>query len=257
MNCIPAFIAVSIFFDRLILTKHFRCFATQGADGAADVLQALSQSTQLEELIFRLCCHIPTAAWQKVRSAKWLNLKKADLSECLARRNGWGFSCFLRVFICLCWKLLEFRFIVRIGKLSHESELTKMCLKWVTVNLELLPSSHFFQQIDSDKTLQVLQWRHERSRWSRRSSASLEPVVPAGRVEFCRLFADPNRGVAKSSWCQVAELEEGSFRRVPRFFFSAFLSLLLDVVRVQICIDLWSCRMSWNDLEWPGYMHLS
>ena len=94
-----------------------------------------------------------------------------------------GFSCFLRVFInCLCWKLLEFRFIVRIGKLSYESELTKMCLKWLTVNLELLASSHLFQQIDSDKTLQVLRPWHERSRWRRRFAWNLEPVVPAGRV---------------------------------------------------------------------------
>ena len=33
-------------------------------------------------------------------------------------------------------------------------------------------------------------------------------------------------------------------------FFSAFLSLL-DVVRVQICMDLWSCCMSWS---WPGWV---
>ena len=49
----------------------------------------------------------------KVRNAKWLNLKKAKLTWCLAERNGWRFSCFLRVlfdFICLCWKLSEFRF---------------------------------------------------------------------------------------------------------------------------------------------------
>ena len=38
-------------------------------------------------------------------------------------------------------------------------------------------------------------------------------------------------------------------------FFSAFLYLfvmsLLDVVRVQVCMDLWSCRMSWS---WPGWV---
>ena len=72
------------------LIKHCRCFDidTKGADGAADLLQALSQSTQLEELVFAGCSQIPAAAWQKVRDAKWLNLKKANFSECLAERNG-------------------------------------------------------------------------------------------------------------------------------------------------------------------------
>ena len=98
-------------FDRLILTKHFRCFNkdTQWADGAADLLEALSQSTQLEELIFGFCYQIPAGAWQKVRSAKWLNLKKANFYQCLAERNGWRFSRLLRVFICLCWMLSELR----------------------------------------------------------------------------------------------------------------------------------------------------
>ena len=77
-------------FNRLILTKHCRCFneGTQGADGAADLLEALSQSPLLEELNFSGCYEIPAAAWQKVRSAKWLNLKKAGFRECLAERNG-------------------------------------------------------------------------------------------------------------------------------------------------------------------------
>ena len=77
-------------FDRLFLTKHCRCFDTdtKGAEGAADLLQALSQSTQLENLDFNGCNQISAAAWQKVRSAKWLNLKKADFTRCLAERNG-------------------------------------------------------------------------------------------------------------------------------------------------------------------------
>ena len=77
-------------FDRLFLTKHCRCFDkdTQGAEGAADLLEALSQSTQLENLNLRFCNQIPAAAWQKVRSAKWLNLKKADFRQCLAERIG-------------------------------------------------------------------------------------------------------------------------------------------------------------------------
>ena len=126
-----------------------------------------------------------------------------------------------------------------------------MCLKWVTVNLELLPSSHFFQQIDSDKTLQVLQPWHERSRWRRRFAWNLEPVVPAGRVGFCRLFADPNRGVAKTAWCQLAELEEGNFRRVPCFSL-VFVSLIgccpsSDLYRsVKLSYEL---ELTWNDLD--------
>eukprot|EP00434_Breviolum_minutum_P003938 symbB.v1.2.003461.t1/scaffold194.1/size275082/22 len=65
----------------------YECFDTdtQGADGAADLLQALSQSTQLEELDIRCCSEIPAAAWHKVRNAKWLNLKKAKLAWCFGR----------------------------------------------------------------------------------------------------------------------------------------------------------------------------
>ena len=77
-------------FDRLFLTKHCRCFneETQGADGAADLLEALSHSPLLEELLFTSCLRIPTGAWQKLHGAKWLNLKKAEFSGCLAERNG-------------------------------------------------------------------------------------------------------------------------------------------------------------------------
>ena len=77
-------------FDRLFLTKHCRCFNkdTKGADGAPDLLQALSQSTQLENLDFNGCSQIPAGAWQKIRSAKWLHLKTANFRLCLAERNG-------------------------------------------------------------------------------------------------------------------------------------------------------------------------
>ena len=100
-------------FDRLILTKHCRCFNrdTQGTHGAADLLEALSQSPLLEELLFIDCSEIPAGAWQKVRNAKWLNLKKADFSRCLAERHGQRFSCFLLVPFCLCWMLSEFGFV--------------------------------------------------------------------------------------------------------------------------------------------------
>ena len=77
-------------FDRLFLTKRSRCFDTdtKGAEGAADLLQALSRSTQLENLDFNGCNQIPAAAWQKLHGAKWLNLKKADFYACLAERIG-------------------------------------------------------------------------------------------------------------------------------------------------------------------------
>ena len=72
------------------LTKHCRCFTedTKGADGAADLLEALSQSPLLEELFFAGCSQIPTRAWQKISNAKWLDLKKTDFRRCLAERNG-------------------------------------------------------------------------------------------------------------------------------------------------------------------------
>ena len=91
-------------FDRLFLTKHCRCFGrgTKGADGAADLLEALSQSPLLEELLFRGCSQIPAAAWQKVRSAKWLHLKTANCPSVPRRENWLKIFLFLRVFICLC-----------------------------------------------------------------------------------------------------------------------------------------------------------
>jgi len=60
------------------------CFgrSTRGADGAADLLEALSHSPLLEYLDFYGCSRIPAAAWQKVRSAKWLHLKKAGFGAC-------------------------------------------------------------------------------------------------------------------------------------------------------------------------------
>ena len=77
-------------FDRSMLTQHRRCFNgyTKGADGAADLLQALSHSTQLEELNIGRCSEIPTGAWQKLHGANWPNLKKANFTLCLVERNG-------------------------------------------------------------------------------------------------------------------------------------------------------------------------
>ena len=92
-------------FNRSMVTKHCRCFDkdAQGADGAADLLQALSHSPLLEELNFSHCSQIPAAAWQKVRSAKWLNLKKADFGLCLASQRELveGFLVFFSAFLFL------------------------------------------------------------------------------------------------------------------------------------------------------------
>ena len=87
LSCLNVF---SCLFDRSMLTKHCRCFHndTRGADGAPDLLQALSHSPLLEELKFRYCNRIPAGAWQELHGAKWLNLKTADFTECLAERNG-------------------------------------------------------------------------------------------------------------------------------------------------------------------------
>ena len=77
-------------FDRLFLTKHCRCFDTdtKGAEGAADLLEALSQSPLLEELDFYGCEHIPAAAWQKVPDGAWPKLPGAE--EGLRRLRGVG-----------------------------------------------------------------------------------------------------------------------------------------------------------------------
>ena len=66
-------------FDRLILTKHCRWFGsgTQGADGAPHLLQALSQSSLLEELNFKDCSEIRATAWQKVPDGTWPKLRGA------------------------------------------------------------------------------------------------------------------------------------------------------------------------------------
>ena len=62
-----------------MLTKYCRCFneETQGTDGAPHLLQALSQSTQLEELNFG-SSQIPAGAWQKLPDGAWPKLRDAS-----------------------------------------------------------------------------------------------------------------------------------------------------------------------------------
>ena len=101
--CIPSctcYPCLNNLFDRLFLAKHCRCFwgGTNRADGAADLLEALSQLPLLEELDLRYCSQIAAAAWQKVRSAKWLHLKR-QISVSASQREmveGW------------CWRFLVF-----------------------------------------------------------------------------------------------------------------------------------------------------
>ena len=66
------------------------CFgrSTKGAEGAADLIQALSQSPLLEELNIGGCSQMHAALWQKLHGAKWLNLKKAHFFGFLAESIG-------------------------------------------------------------------------------------------------------------------------------------------------------------------------
>ena len=78
------------FFGKYDLTmdKHCRRFCFQG-EGAADLLEVLGHSQELKVVNFYECSRIPAVAWQKLRGAKWPQLKKVDFEGCLARkRNG-------------------------------------------------------------------------------------------------------------------------------------------------------------------------
>ena len=181
----------------------------------------------------------------------------------LAERIGWGVFLFPTCIYLSLLDVVRVQILHRFVKL-YELEFTCMGLTRI-INLH----STSFRQIDSDKTLQVLQQRPREEQMEPRFAWSLEPFTAAGRVAFHVLFADPNRGVAKTAWCQVAQLEEGRFLPVPRrekwlrvFSSSTCIYLsLLDVVRVEICIDL---VVVWVQVDlygfktrWIGYLHLS
>ena len=81
---------MSFFFRKalcyLTLDQQCRCFYDQG-EGAADLLEALGHSQELEAVDFHGCRQIPEAAWQQLRGAKWPRLKKASFAWCLARER--------------------------------------------------------------------------------------------------------------------------------------------------------------------------
>ena len=88
---------VSLFFRKVLydltLDQHCRCFQDQG-EGAADLLESLGRSQELEVVEFFGCSKIPAAAWKQLRGAKWSRLKKTNFAACLAReRNGYRIYC--------------------------------------------------------------------------------------------------------------------------------------------------------------------
>ena len=57
------------------------CFTSQG-EGAADLLEVLGHAQELKVVNFYECSQIPAVAWQKLRGAKWPQLKKVDFQGC-------------------------------------------------------------------------------------------------------------------------------------------------------------------------------
>ena len=81
------FLEVVVLYD-LTLDKHCRCFKSQG-EGAADLLQVLGHSHELEEASFSSCHQIPAVAWQKLRGAKWAQAEEGLFRFVPCRdRNG-------------------------------------------------------------------------------------------------------------------------------------------------------------------------
>jgi len=57
---------------------------SEGAQGSDALLEALSRCGNLEELWLYGCVEIPSNAWEKIRSARWTKLKKADFGWCFS-----------------------------------------------------------------------------------------------------------------------------------------------------------------------------
>ena len=70
--------SMSAFFGKLLydltLDQHCRCFTNQG-EGAADLLETLGHSQELEVAQFDWCQKIPAAAWHCVPSGAWPKLR--------------------------------------------------------------------------------------------------------------------------------------------------------------------------------------
>ena len=127
-----------------------------------------------------------------------------------------------------------------------------------------LPAHVAFQT--SFHRLQVLPRRHPRSRRSRRFASSLEPVDTAGRLGSSQLSSDPSSSVAKTAWCQVAQLEEGRFHTVPRrekwlkvFLFSAACICLWKLLEFRSIVRIvklsYELELICMGFRWNVYLH--
>ena len=61
--------------------KHVRVEKRADPEEVVKLLEGLSQSRTVETLDFRERSHIPAAAWQKLRGARWPNLKVVWLNS--------------------------------------------------------------------------------------------------------------------------------------------------------------------------------
>ena len=68
--------------------RRLKIAVARDLDSDAMELMARLRSLPIQVLDLGFCHQIPTATWQKLHGAKWLNLKKADFSECLVKTNG-------------------------------------------------------------------------------------------------------------------------------------------------------------------------
>ena len=217
----------------VILTKHCRCFCkgTQGADGAAYLLEALSQSPLLEVLVFDRCSEIPAAAWQKFHGAKWLYLKTADFGQCLGERNGWRFSCFFSAFLSPLECTWTCRYFTNIfSTLYNRLTLTKFCRCFVCDTKVADGAADLLEALSQSPLLENL-------------NLCLCGGIPAAAWQKVRSAKWLNLKRADFDWCLA---ERNGWR------FSCLLRC--EFVSAGSCWnsgawwDLWSCRMS---PSWP------
>ena len=91
----------------LTLDQHCRCFKDQG-EGAADLLEALGHSQELEAVDFESCGQIPAAAWHCVPSGAWPKLQYSlgvpDEEQRRLRSNEGGWP---RCWDMSCWDTIS------------------------------------------------------------------------------------------------------------------------------------------------------